>query len=156
MIDDRLLMPAWQRYQGHFYTAAGDAVRAAAQNGRMLIISGGYGLVKAAEPIGWYDKVFKCSDWPAGLLERLLVDEIANTGAEAVVAFSGASTDYGKLIGRAPWLQGRGVPVVHVTGAVNGGGAMVKVPVALGQVFAAFWNGDLAAIPSTVTATRLA
>ena len=52
-LDDRQLMPAWQRYEGMLYSAAGRALQGAIEAGlHVLIISGGYGVIKACEPIG--------------------------------------------------------------------------------------------------------
>jgi hypothetical protein len=49
-VDDAELMPAVQRYRGNFYTASGSAAEDAARDGRLLILSGGYGLVEGDEP----------------------------------------------------------------------------------------------------------
>ncbi len=56
-VDESLLLPAWQRYDGTFYQAAGDGVRLAIADGvTVLVISGGYGLVIGQEPIGFYER----------------------------------------------------------------------------------------------------
>ena len=62
------LLPAWQRYEGTFYQHARAALADAAATGNTVILSGGYGVAHATELIGWYDKVLRLSDWPAGLL----------------------------------------------------------------------------------------
>jgi hypothetical protein len=52
-VDTRSLIPAWQRYIGGLYVAADQALAKAVREGlHLLIISGGYGVVSAAEPIG--------------------------------------------------------------------------------------------------------
>jgi cytoplasmic iron level regulating protein YaaA (DUF328/UPF0246 family) len=54
-IDETSLIPAWQRYTGSLYQASRDAMETARERGvHMIIVSGGYGLVLAAEPIGYY------------------------------------------------------------------------------------------------------
>jgi hypothetical protein len=49
-------MPAWRRYDGMFYRYASAALHEAAENGNVVIISGGYGVARAQELIGWYEK----------------------------------------------------------------------------------------------------
>jgi hypothetical protein len=156
-VNERHVMPAWQRYKGHFYQQAGEALGEAVAAGvRIIILSGGYGLLRADEPIGTYNKVLKRSDWPPDLLESLLTDEAVRVGAEAVVAFTAATTDYAKLVRGAPWRQCGIVPVLFVTITDVGGGAMVKVPRQLGQAFTALWKRDLARFPMGLTVERLA
>jgi hypothetical protein len=93
--DDHRLMPAWQRYTGAFYVAVGDALSDAVKMGaRVVILSGGYGVLRADEPAGTYNRVLKLTDWPPHLLESLLADEAVRVHAEAVVAFAGATTGY--------------------------------------------------------------
>ncbi|HEU5155663.1 MAG TPA: hypothetical protein VFU43_01605 [Streptosporangiaceae bacterium] len=156
-VDESNVLPAWRRYQGHFYRQARRELDAAVAAGvPVIILSGGYGLLRADEPIGIYNKVLKRSDWPQGLLESLLVDEAARVGAEAVVAFAAATTDYAKVIRRAPWRR-RGIsPVFHVTISGVGGGAMVEVPRRLGQAFSALWERDPGGLPAGLSVERLA
>src|SRR5262249_36750380 len=67
-VDETSLIPAWQRYTGTLYQAGRDAIKKAVEAGiHMIIVSGGYGLVLAAEPIGYYEAVFKNSWWPDNL-----------------------------------------------------------------------------------------
>jgi hypothetical protein len=104
-----------------------------------VIISGGYGIARADEPIGWYDKVLQLDDWPAGLLESALLGAARRCGAQTVVAFAAASTDYTRLLRRTSWQQA-GIDARLVTIAGVTGGAMSEVPRRLGQAFSAFWN----------------
>lgn len=67
--EDARVLPAWRRYTGTFYQHARPALAEAVSTGHVLIISGGYGVVRADEPIAWYDKALHLTDWPAGLLE---------------------------------------------------------------------------------------
>ncbi|MGP4030051.1 DUF7662 domain-containing protein [Actinomadura sp. 3N407] len=49
-LDERQLMPAWRRYSGHFYAAADAALRdAVSSDASLIILSGGYGLLRANE-----------------------------------------------------------------------------------------------------------
>ena len=146
--DESRLLPAWQRYHGHFYAAAGASIgAAAAAHANVIIISGGYGLLRLDEPIGSYDRAFNRSDWPPGLLERLLIDQARRPGIEAVVAFTSASTGYGQLVARTAWAEISPKPVLHVTGAAASA-AMVRVPKTLGAAFASFWSGNPATFPA--------
>lgn len=155
-IDASRVLPAWCRYRGHFYDAAGPALAdAVAASAHILIISGGYGLLRAEERIGYYDNVFRASDWPRGLLEQIMINEARRVDARAVVAFTSVSGGYGQLIGRTRWRDAGVDVALHVTCRIEGGGAMVKVPQALGLAFAAFWSHDLAALPAGVVVESL-
>jgi hypothetical protein len=156
-VDERKVMPAWRRYNGRFYQEARRELDAAVAAGvPVVILSGGYGLLRADEPIGTYNKMLKRSDWPPGLLESLLVDEVARVRPEAVIAFTAATTDYAKLIRGAPWRQ-RGVDAVfHITISGVGGGAMAKVPRALGHAFSAVWKRDPDRFPAGLSVEHLA
>ncbi len=140
------VMPAWRRYTGTFYQHAHPALAAAATAGHLVIISGGYGLVRADEPIGWYDKQFRLTDWPPGLLESALIGEARRTGAQTVVAFASATTQYSKLLRQTPW-RNAGIRTYLVTVVGVSGGAMVEVPRRLGDAFSVFWNGQDGAYP---------
>ena len=68
--DTAHVLPAWRRYTGTFYQHARPALADAVAAGHVVIISGGYGIARADEPIGWYDKALQLADWPGGLLDR--------------------------------------------------------------------------------------
>jgi len=137
--DTAHLLPAWRRYTGTFYQHARPALADAVAEGHVVIISGGYGIVRADEPIGWYDKVLQLADWPAGLLESALIGEAQRDGAQTVVAFASATTDYTRLLRRTRWQDaGIDARLVTITGVTSG--AMSEVPRRLGQAFSAFWN----------------
>jgi hypothetical protein len=155
-VDDRRLMPAWRRYTGSFYAEAGSALAdAVAQRAHIVILSGGYGVLRAEEPIGTYNKVLRLSDWPSRLLDNILADEAARVGARSIVAFAGATTDYARLVRRAPWGRTGVVDTLLVTLGDVGGGAMVKVPRGLGQAFRAFWEHRPDNYPFGVVVIRL-
>ena len=138
-VDAGGLLPAWQRYQGGFYRSAGPALAKAAEAGNVAIISGGYGVARAQETIGWYDKVLRLADWPPGLLEAALTGQARRVSADTVVAFVSQSGAYAQLLRRTPWRDA-GLRACLVTIGGVSGGAMAEVPRRLGQAFAAFWN----------------
>ncbi|WP_182882067.1 MULTISPECIES: hypothetical protein [unclassified Microbispora] len=144
-LDERHALPAWRRYIGEFYTAAQDPLTCAViEKAPLLILSGGYGLVRGDEPIGTYNKIMNLADWPRGLLEDLLIAEARNAGVPYVVAFAAASTDYARLIRRVPWRRASlSALLVTVTG-VAGGGAMRETPRRLGHAFACYWTKQAA------------
>lgn len=151
--DQGRVLPAWQRYQGAFYRQAGSALAEAATAGNVVIISGGYGLVRADEPIGWYDKALRLADWPHGALESALIDLARRAGSRTVFAFAAATTGYAQLVRRTPWRDaGLAAHLVTITGV--SAGAMREVPSRLGLAFAAFWHrrGDY---PPGLTIERL-
>jgi hypothetical protein len=152
--DTTKLLPAWRRYTGTFYQHAGPALPDAVATGHVLIISGGYGIVRARELIGYYDQELRLADWPTGLLESALIDEAQRCDARAVVAFASASTGYAKLLRRTSWWR-TGISARLVTIIGVHGGAMSKVPRRLGQAFSAFWNQQHDAYPPDTTVQDL-
>ena len=137
--DASRVLPAWRRYQGGFYRHARPALGEAAAAGNVVIISGGYGLAGACEPIGWYDKVLRLADWPPGLLESALTGRARRAGVDMVAGFAAASSPYAQLLRRTRWRDaGLRACLITITGVT--GGAMAEVPRRLGLAFAAFWN----------------
>ncbi len=152
-VDETLVLPAWQRYTGHLYAEAGPAVSELAAAGRLLILSGGYGLVEGTEPIGDYDQKMSPRDWPPGLLEGLLAERAAAAGLH-VVAFAAATSGYLTVLSRARWTQPPGLRVVLVSVDGVRGGAAREVPRRLGQTLAAWWEGS-DAYPAGLTAREV-
>lgn len=147
-VQQERLLPAWQRYTGTFYETARPALsEAVSSSANIVIVSGGFGVVTATEPIGDYEMVLRLGNWPCGVLEHALLSHARRAGASAVVAFVSGSTDYARLIRRVPW-QELAAPAQLVTPVVEGGGALVKAPRALGRAFSAFWRSDLAGMPA--------
>jgi hypothetical protein len=147
--DTARVLPAWRRYTGAFYQYARPALADAVAAGHVVIISGGYGIVRGDEPIGWYDKVLQLADWPVGLLESALITEARRCGAQTVVAFASATSEYTKLLRRTRWQQaGIDARLVTITGVT--GGALREVPRRLGQAFSAFWNRQHDYPPGTI------
>jgi hypothetical protein len=91
-------LPAWRRYDGAFYRSARPALAEAAVAGRVVIISGGYGVARAQELIGWYDNVLRLADWPPGLLESALIEQARRAGSDTVIAFVAATIPYAQLL----------------------------------------------------------
>ncbi len=155
-VDERAVMPAWLRYTGTFYKSAGPTLTNAIKCGaHVVILSGGYGLVRADENIGTYEKQLKPADWPAGVLQDALLAEAIRVGAKNVVAFAASSTGYAQIVRRTRWNRAGIDRAVLVTTCGIQGGAMYKVPRDLGLAFAAFWNGESEAYPSSIRVKKL-
>jgi hypothetical protein len=152
--DTARVLPAWRRYTGTFYQNARPALAHAAAAGHVVIISGGYGIARGEEPSGWYDKILQLTEWPAGLLESVLISEARRCGVRTVVAFAPATTDYARLLRQTRWAQaGVDARLVSVTGVT--GGAMAEVPRRLGQAFSAFWTRTPGSYPPGITVELL-
>jgi len=116
--DESLVLPAWQRYDGYLYgVARHDLIRDLAASGRLVILSGGYGVLDGRDLIGLYNRPMRSRDWPAGLLEQLVAGRAEESGLD-VVAFAGATTEYAKVLRRAPWqlAEGRSARMVTIRG----------------------------------------
>ncbi|WP_181776897.1 YaaA family protein [Amycolatopsis pittospori] len=146
-VDGGGLRPAWRRYNGHFYRNVGGALGEAVENGRTLILSGGYGILRADEPIAYYDRKLRLSDWPPGVLEHAIIDQARRLDAAQVVTFVSASADYAKLIRRVPWGETE-ISAVLVTIDFHDGGAQIEVPRRLAQAFGAWWHGSPSDYPA--------
>lgn len=143
-LKDDLLLPAHQRYTGHLYMAAAAALQRAVKAGlHLLIISGGYGLVHAAEPMGWYERVFSKGDWPAGLLAEAIAEYARGHDLHHARAFLPSSTSYRKVLDHVQWQDAGVMDAQLLTPVVSGGGSMVKTPRSLGEAFSAYVDGSL-------------
>lgn len=133
--DESRVLPARQRYNGSLYRAVGQEVLDdLAASGRLVILSGGYGVLDGRDLIGSYNRLMKSSDWPAGLLEKTIAVRAEQSGMD-VVAFAAATTEYAKVLRRTPWrLAGRTAQLVTIRD-VRGVGA---VSTALGLALNAF------------------
>ncbi|AUI59446.1 hypothetical protein B1H26_19305 [Amycolatopsis sp. BJA-103] len=154
-VDSGGLRPAWLRYNGHFYRNVGGALGEAVEHGRTLILSGGYGILRADEPISYYDRKLKLSDWPSGVLEDAVIGEARRIGATKVVTFVSASADYAKLIRRIPWGDTE-IEAVLVTIDFHDGGAQIEVPRRLAQAFSAWWHRTPSGYPAGMVTEVLA
>jgi hypothetical protein len=141
-LDEARLMPAWRRYTGRLNKAARGGLGSALASGRLphlLILSGGYGVVRATDPIGWYERELHLNDWkPSGMLGEVMCAYARRHGLSRVRAFAGSSTRYAKA------LQG-----VHRHGLTDvilyspKGGSSGTTPIALGEALASMLSGSL-------------
>jgi hypothetical protein len=137
-VDEKTLMPAYVRYSGQLYEHGSKSIGTALGNGyQIMIVSGGYGLVLANEPIGIYDKSFVLSDWPCGLLEGCLLYHARQAGIRSIVAVMARSSGYAKLVKKVRWKDaGLAAKLISpICPALSG--AQGKVPRAQGQAIAA-------------------
>jgi hypothetical protein len=142
-VDETSLIPAWQRYNGSLYRAGRDAIKAALEAGvHMIIVSGGYGLVLAAEPIGCYEAVFKNSWWPDQLLEDVMLEFLRRHRLRAVCAVASATTACARLIRRMNWHSVELQRAVLLTPEETTG-AMVKSPRAQGEALSMLLRGKM-------------
>ena len=102
-VDETTLLPAWRRYSGTLYQTAARALADAEDRLNVLIVSGGYGLVLADEPIGYYDALFRLSSWPRGLLQEILIEYAQSRKLRNVRAITSSTGDYRKLLAHVRW-----------------------------------------------------
>jgi hypothetical protein len=142
-VDEATLLPAWRRYRGTLYKSAHDALKSAIADGRkILILSGGYGVVLATEPIGLYEAVFKASWWPEGLLEKVLAAYATRHQIDTAWAFASATTSYRRVAENTDW-NAIDVKASLLLPADVGRGAMVKAPRAQGESLTQLLAGTL-------------
>ena len=96
-------------------------------------MSGGYGVVSAAEPIGWYEQVFRPSKWPDGLVGRCIAGYATAVNATTVVGLFSASTAYAKAFRTVPWPEAVQNVFQVSPRARARDGAQIKAPRALGE-----------------------
>jgi hypothetical protein len=137
-LDDRWLLPACRRYSGTLYKSAGDDIASAPPS---VVISGGYGLVLATEPIGMYERAFSMRDWPAGLLGDCLTELAEQLHLNKAVAFCATTTAYGQLVRSTPWRRHRIDALLVTVEVQQRGGAQVLVPRALGRALSRYVRG---------------
>ncbi|MDF1595720.1 MAG: hypothetical protein P1T08_06445 [Acidimicrobiia bacterium] len=131
-VDESTLLPAAQRYEGTFYKAGRSALRELAdQAARIVIISGGYGLVLPDEPIGMYEQVFRPAMWPNRLIERCLAGFAEANKVIQVIGVLSATTGYSTVFRRTRWPKH--VEDVILASPRSAPGAMVKAPRAQGE-----------------------
>jgi hypothetical protein len=143
-LDQSALRPAWQRYDGAFYRAAAPAIEGALHRGQhILIISGGYGIVRAGDAIGTYEAVFRPAQWPRGLLEDVILAYAERHRLVAVRAIASATTGYAALIRNdLPWRRA-GIADSCLITPERTKGAMKKAPGAQGEALVALLDGHL-------------
>ena len=142
-LDESLLLPAWQRYDGAFYHATRSALHSAtASNRHIIIISGGYGVLTADDLIGTYNCMFSLGDWPPRLLEDCLMELVRSFGADRVLALCARTTGYAEVVRQARWTQ-VGCHACLASPEMGGkGGAQRAVPLALGEALGTALDGQ--------------
>ena len=140
-VDERTLAPAWQRYNGRFYQAAGGTLaEAVGQRLHLLILSGGYGVLLAREPIGLYDAVLKASWWPERVLECVLAGYARRHRLKCMRAFVSRTTAYRQVVERTDW---KAAGVNDAVLLMPGGGSQDSVSRTQGEAFAALLTGTV-------------
>ena len=144
-IDESTMLPAWKRYLGFFYTSARQGISTALQiDVPMIIVSGGYGLILADEPIGYYQSVFNPSWWPNNVLEDVLADYVQHRKLVTVCAVASATTGYAKLIRSIDWTAaGIRNAWLFTPRATARSGAQLKVPRAQGEALTQLVTGTI-------------
>jgi hypothetical protein len=125
-INEETVMPAYLRYHGQLYQQCSASIGRVITTGqRVLIVSGGYGLLVADEPIGLYDKRFALSDWPMGLLETCIEDYTRHEEIRSVIAVMSDTTGYAKLVRSVNWKRAA-LTTNLVSPIAEGGGPWLK------------------------------
>jgi hypothetical protein len=141
--DDRVLIPAWQRYDGSIYGAGRGALADLLAAGmHVIIISGGYGVVLAEEPIADYEARLKPSWWPNYIVQRVLITYAQRHGITSVRAFVSATGPYVTLLKHVLWGD-VGISDVLVITPEPKPGALRKSPATQGEALVALKNGTL-------------
>ena len=78
-------------------------VEAVRQRLHLLILSGGYGVLLAREPIGCYDAELKTSWWPDRVIECVLAGYARRHRLKCMRAFVSRTTSYRKVVERTDW-----------------------------------------------------
>lgn len=138
-----VLVAAWQRYDGTLYQTARPALAGLIEAGaHIVILSGGYGVVLASEPIGTYNTVLKPGWWPDRILERVLVAYARHHELSSVRAFASATSAYRQVLQRVRWSgEGIGERLLLLPEAKPGG--LVKSPATVGEALIALHAGTL-------------
>lgn len=142
-IDKSTLVPARQRYCGSLYRSAGQALDDLAASGsHIAILTGGYGLVLATEPIGMYDQALKPSWWPRRILDRSLVAYAQHHRISSVRAFAAATSPYATILQRVRWHDADIDDALLLTPPAEPGG-MSRSPASIGEALSALRDGTL-------------
>ena len=143
-VDEQTLGSAWRRYDGHLYKAAREELRDALDNEmHILILSGGYGVLLANEPIGIYQARLNLAWWPQGLLEAVIASYTWRHKLKRVIAVVSRTTSYRSLLKRVDWRPTNAEEVVLLMPDTVRRGAMVKAPRSQGEAISALISGKL-------------
>ena len=143
-LDESALMPAWRRYAGALYQNAnlGHAVdQEASWLRRLLILSGGYGVVRAMDPIGTYNLAMAAARWPRGLLQEVIETYARRQHIRRVIALVSQTTGYAGILRKVDW-RGAGVTEALCLSPEASTGAMRKAPRAIGQAVRAIIDNE--------------
>lgn len=146
LVDEKTLVSAWRRYDGYLYRAKGvkkTLSQAAEQGLHVLILSGGYGVLLADEPIGLYEAQLNAGCWPENLLEEVIASYARYHRLKYMRAFVSKSGDYRPLVKRVNWSEAGVDDAVLLVPECAGGSAMIKVPRAQGEAMVALVKGEL-------------
>lgn len=135
-IDESTVEAALNRYDGTLYqigrSAIADLLRKGAQ---VLILSGGYGVVLAKEPIGMYDSKYRTSAWRDRIVERCLAAYARQAAVTTVVGIMSGSSAYAVAFRRTEWPTT--ISRILLVTPERRLGAMVKAPRAQGEALVA-------------------
>lgn len=148
-------MPAWHRYTGTLYQSARLGFERAQDMcwfQHLLILSGGYGIVRAGDPIGTYNLAMEENNWPPGLLQEVIETYARRHKIRRVLAAVSETTGYARILRKVAWRRA-GVSEALLFTPEASTGAMVKAPRAIGEALAAMMAGGLD--PSWKSSDRL-
>jgi Peroxide stress protein YaaA len=144
-LDESTLMPAWRRYSGTLYQSARLGFERA-QDTRwfqhLLILSGGYGIVRAVDPIGTYDLAMEENRWPPGLLQEVIETYARRHKIRRTLAIVSETTGYARVLRKVAWRRAGISDAVLLTPEASTG-AMVKAPRAIGEALVTMMAGGL-------------
>jgi hypothetical protein len=142
-IDETTLIPAWNRYAGSLYEHGRVAIRDLLGAGaHVAIVSGGYGVVLATEPIGMYEAPLRLSWWPQRLIARVLLGYAQARALQSVRAFAPATSNYRKVLTGITWTAAGVETALLLTPDAAPGGTL-KSPASIGDALAALRDGLL-------------
>lgn len=141
-VDEATLIPAALRYRGSLYQHGRAAISDLMQAGaHVAIVSGGYGLVLASEPIGTYEALFKPSWWPQQLIGRMIAAYVQRHGLRSVRC-APPSSNYRKALASIDW---RAAGIVDALLLMPQGGSTRTSPTSIGDALSALRDGELSA-----------
>jgi hypothetical protein len=140
------LMPAYKRYNGYLYEAMVPTLGTAIERGylpHLLVLSGGYGILRAEELIGFYNRKLAANDWPGDLIHAVLAAYAQKHRLRRARLFATGTSPYATVLRKAaPWVRYDVTDVLLFTPErISRAGAQLKAPRALGQGLAAMLRG---------------
>ena len=143
-VNERTLVAACQRYDGYLYRSAREALTDALEDKlHILILSGGYGVILANEPIGCYRARLNLAWWPKCLLEDVIASYAWRHKLKRAVAVVSYSPPYRNLVEKVDWRSAGVDEAVLIMPEPVKSGAMVKSPRAQGEAISALISGKL-------------